>query len=526
MSSISALVKERQFSAAEKERLGFAIFFIFGLLLYLPFRSSQWDPNGISEAIGIRDGFLLHSNHILFRPLGLAVYSAVNALGFTVSLENVLLSMTITAAALSLGFAFAAYSRLTQSHSGAALGTLLLGISWAFWAYCTDINYIALTALGTSAALFILSNPRQSIWRLALAGALSACSVLFWQGNIFIFPALAYLIWLQNRDTPRQRIWFILFFLAIAGLIIAASYIAVGVSAFSVRSISTFLDWVGGYTTDAGGRPPIWGAWSLNRLLPMLVSLLSSFIPVWEGLGLRQLSEGIFQPEKFTGQLALLALGLVGLLTLLRWWKSRSTTPNHLIIWAGLSYLSFIPFIFWWDPFEPKWFILPNLMLLAGFSAIWRKTSARIMLAVLSLMILLIAAANFSMTIYPRHITPNANIKIAQCFANNTNDRDGVIIHRWSWINYARYFSNFQGKPIYLIKGAQRQADNVSLIQNELSQITARGGKLYISAWTKTEEADLREVQGLEVNKYFESYSLQPAFTCEGLDFLEITAKK
>lgn len=37
--------------------------------------------------------------------------------------------------------------------------------------------------------------------------------------------------------------------------------------------------------------------------------------------------------------------------------------PYRQLVWIGATYALFLPFIIWWDPYEPKWFVVPNLFL-------------------------------------------------------------------------------------------------------------------------------------------------------------------
>src|SRR5437867_13318369 len=55
---------------------------IVALGLYLPFLAIQYDGNGIVEAAALEAGQLVDKNHMLYRPVGLFVYRAVQRFGY------------------------------------------------------------------------------------------------------------------------------------------------------------------------------------------------------------------------------------------------------------------------------------------------------------------------------------------------------------------------------------------------------------------------------------------------------------
>ncbi len=523
MLHLAASVREQPAQPALITRLGIAIFFCIGMLFYMPFRSIQWDPNGLSEALGIQNGFLFHPNHLLYRPLGQLIFSFTHAIGLNLPLEIVLQYITAFSAAVSLCFLFAAYVHITKSPTAAALATLLLAVSWSYWSYSTDINYISLVVLATSAALLILSRSRLTWAGTISSGILCACSILFWQANIFVIPGLFFLLWQKSKHlTLPLRIKHAAAFLVATSLTVTVVYFFIGTAANPDKSFSTFIAWLFSYSTDTGGKPPIWGVWSITRIPLLLKSQLSSFIPVWEGLGLHQLITGVFQPDKLLGQLSLLSTIMLILLTMIRGWKHRSTAPSAWVIWALAAYACYLPFILWWDPFEPKWFILPNIFLLFGFAAIHQHDLTQKTIFPIVLGICIIAAANFQMTISPRHSKPNPRIALAQCFANQVNHQDGVVIHLWGWVDYAEYFSHYNGKVVYLKREIENQHINRLLIRRNLDELSLSGGKLYVPAWTNAEASYLQCVQGIDLVKIFADFDLRHAFTCGQQQFFRI----
>src|SRR5262249_56601708 len=54
------------------------------LLLYVPFLSRRFDPNGLQDALAVDRGGanLWNPNHLLYRPIGAGLDAAVRSLGF------------------------------------------------------------------------------------------------------------------------------------------------------------------------------------------------------------------------------------------------------------------------------------------------------------------------------------------------------------------------------------------------------------------------------------------------------------
>jgi hypothetical protein len=91
-----------------------------------------------------------------------------------------------------------------------------------------------------------------------------------------------------------------------------------------------------------------------------------------------------------------------------------SRNETYLLAWLLLAYLIYLPFIFWWDPFEPKWMVVPNLALWAGVAVLWQPLLKQPFKAqslsypwILGLLVLVIAAANLTATVWMRHTRIN-----------------------------------------------------------------------------------------------------------------------
>src|SRR5215471_15384740 len=93
----------------------FLLLVIFGLVIYLPLLSRNYDLNGLAEVTALnsgRPGELFLPNHMLYRPIAYAVRQALLAVGITVSAVSLLQVLSAVFGALGLGFSFLALERL------------------------------------------------------------------------------------------------------------------------------------------------------------------------------------------------------------------------------------------------------------------------------------------------------------------------------------------------------------------------------------------------------------------------------
>src|SRR4029453_12116775 len=113
----------------------FVIFLIvvsFGLFIYLPLLSKNYDLNGLAEVKGLnsgRPGELFLPNHMLYRPIAYAVRQALAAVGIAVGAVSLLQVLSAIYGALGLGFSFLALERIVGNRSIAFWASLVLGVS-------------------------------------------------------------------------------------------------------------------------------------------------------------------------------------------------------------------------------------------------------------------------------------------------------------------------------------------------------------------------------------------------------------
>src|SRR5262249_26935969 len=171
-------------SASAWARIFFAprgIFTLFALI-YLATLTSDYFWDGITFALQIEKvakgergiALLFHQNHLLYNAFGYLLYTSVRSLGLSVRALTILELANVIIGAIGVGVFFQLAERVTGSRYGAALCSIALAVSAAWWKLSTDADaYIPAVVLILLCLRHLTGeNPRWYIAALALAGAM------------------------------------------------------------------------------------------------------------------------------------------------------------------------------------------------------------------------------------------------------------------------------------------------------------------------------------------------------------------
>lgn len=495
-----------------------------GLVLYLPFGSIQHDLNGVAEAMAIARGGhdIFRPNHMLYGIIGRLAYITAQTLGYAGPVDPILTFITALAGAATIGMASLALRRLSASSSGALLGSAFLALSWAQWSFSTDIYYIPLAA-AFSAGAFASSLYSPRIAASLLTGLCCAFAILTWQACVFLVPMIAISPLVNHREQPfRDRLSAVAVIAGTCGVILSLCYLSVAFFVYGHRNLPAIISWLTNY---GGARLPVWGTWSPDRIVPAGISAIASIIPLWSGLGLRHLLSGSLPIDKIPTLLSLLAL--MGLAGMSIWHAVRwRHLPYRQFGWIGATYAIFLPFIIWWDPYEPKWFVVPNLFLAAAIAVVWGSPAlSRPTIFLAGACILLIGLGNFQAAIWPRATVPNPNIEQAACVAQHLRAGDVFLETDWSFGGYLSYF--YGCDTVSLIDLSARVNGDHALVAAIAEVIRARqtsGGRVFIEdldSYGPAQQAWFFTHTGV-AHTALHSFRQQPAFVCAGRQFEQL----
>ena len=268
----------------------------------------------------------------------------------------------------------------------------------------------------------------------------------------------------------------------------------------------------------------MWGKWSVERIPLAIFSAIGSFTLMPVEMMKREAG------EDFSASVVLFCLSLGAFLLLmgvsarrLMLSYSRKAPGIHQVLWLLACYALYWPFIIWWDPYETKWFVVPNLFLTAAIAKLWSLVpSAR--QGLLWACVAVIASANFLTVIWPRHAVPNPDIEIAACLAARLHSSDLLIALSWNQYDYAAYFDSSDIQAISVIRTGSTLNDRLELIERTVSETHQQGSHVYMKAaddHSPLESETLRFVAGLAPQD-FSRLAQRPAFTCGGKQFVEV----
>jgi hypothetical protein len=238
------------------------------------------------------------------------------------------------------------------------------------------------------------------------------------------------------------------------------------------------------------------------------MSALRSITPVLLAAGPSDFNRDV-QLGRIAVDLSLVALGGLFVLAALK------TKRAGLHFLAG--YAVFLPFIVWWDPYEPKWFVLPNIFL-AGFLASglapWLDHKyARIAVAG---SVLAIAGTNFVTTIFPRHNELGPDRAMARCVADRMSPKDLFVSAQWGWSEYLGYLHGRSSASLI--------SDSMRAVESHIRETQLGGGSVYMADPRSYPDDHIRwlENQTGVTRAALEKFGGIPAFACGGLTLIRL----
>jgi hypothetical protein len=485
----------------------FVLVVIFGLCLYLPLLSRNYDLNGITEVASVNSGNppeLFHPNHMLYRPIGYAVRQVLSAAGIAIGGVTLLQVLSAIFGALGLGFVYLMLERLVNNRTIAIWTTLILGVSWSYWTMSTDVYYLSLSAMFVAAtlALFVHSKSDASF---AACGFLAALATLSFQPNVFLLPGLTAAI-LLTAPFPGARVAIrrVALLWGAAGIIVGTAFVSVGTQLYGRKTPLELIQWGSSYN---GKALPMWGNWSADRFLTVVGTGFKSIVGM--ELWMFEVFQRRFNNAQVPGWVPFLGAVVLGavLVAAFRWGPTKRSEETRTAAWLVLLYLLYIPFFIWWDATEPRWFNLSNVFvagLVAIIAARWSKRPY--FKFVLPATFLILGGLNLATSAWPRRFVPSTPMRMAACVAGQMGKDDLFLATEWNWAGYLdlvhdRHVLSFLGE-------AARTGDKNTTSQNISQAVRERqhqGASVYM--------IDVRSLPP----DYMKWFTQQTAFTPDDL---------
>ena len=440
-------VAEKRLSAMLPMLVAFATF-----LFFVATRAVQHDRNTIYRLLEIESDSLkamTEARHVLFSPVAAGFYRLWRSLGYSGS--SLLPSQILVAAfgAMGSGIVTALLGRFCRDVTLTVLLAIGFVGSYSYWYHSTDVEYwtpyiVAVLALTVFFLRWFYEKHHATsiIWIILL----TYVSILFWSAGIIlgIIVAVSFLM-LPSRHTWRDRWGSFLAFGSAEALLLTVTYSWLGMRVHGIPSYRQLISWLGTYP----GRMPIWGRADPHRIFDSAWSLAASVLPFWNGLGLRGLLRGQLDPTKIIPQAALLAtVGLVAVVTV-HWLHNRTPLVSQdispfLLLWV----VTYSLFITWFDPFEPKWWVIaliPLWLLFGDLSLSWVQCSGRTGYLAVSVWVALLLLSNWFNAMGPRHFDVGDDYRKAMYCIEQMAPQDVLVTpYAQEWPLYVQYFGRRQ----------------------------------------------------------------------------------
>jgi hypothetical protein len=506
----------------------FLIVTSLGLCLYLPLLSRNYDLNGLSEAAAVDAGHstdLLNPNHMLYRPIGYLVRKALAATGIAGGTVPILQALSAIFGALGIGFVFLALERLTENRTIAIWTSLALGVSWSYWTLSTDVYYFSLSAMFVAATLALFVRAESS-WSFALCGGLCSLSILTCQANVVLLPGLGLAILLREPSARTLSVRRIALLWGAAGAIAGIAFVSAGILAYGQRSIPALIKWASSYS---GNTLPMYGAWTPSRVLETGGTAFRSVLgtELWMvRFAVAHLNNG--ELPAWVAPLGFMALTWA-LITAFRRGIASRADQTRTALWLLVLYCSYLPFIAWWEPVEPRWYMMPNVFLAALVGIIWSRWSTWPYFKIaMPATFLVLGGLNLVTSAWPRHFEASTSTQMAACVARQMKKNDLFLATEWNW---AGYLPSIHNREVMSFIGEVANAGNKNLALARIDQVILdrqrQGAHVYmidIKSYPETHMKWLAEQTGLTAED-LKPYRGSQTFECVYSRFFQLDAR-
>ena len=479
----------------------------------LLFGAINYDSNGIGIARELELGHRPRANHMLFEASGYVATQVASLVGHTGPSFPLLLILSALFGGIALGATNLAARRTGSGRLEAIAATVWLGTTYAFWKWSTNVAYVSMAAMLVALALSQLCR-KTSPRTLVITGIIGALSALAWEANIFLLPVLIVGVRLQFeswREWLRSSLYLVAAWAGTLGFIYAVLIYEWRLP--DLRSIGKFMVTWGGEASPG----PRWGHWGWDRIGKFAQTWIHSVIgsiafpPAWF----------LAPPLRFNitlHSLALIALVIlfaVPVFLFLRRWMD----PMGLFFLFGIA--AYLPFVIWWDPFETKWFLMPNIFLALFVARFWSQLyemSIQTGRAVLLLAITVLTVSNVALYGMPEHTGQSEEQKAGQCVGSRLHPADLYLDPEWDFSSFMayKYGRNRFDLVALLLQLKLNKAKMLRALEAQVRSHQAAYGDVYISDPLSRHFDLLDEWAGITSADLDGLLPGGVAFTCEG----------
>ncbi len=337
------------------------LFLVFSIA-YIALSPSLQPPDGLgysyyAEKAGLSG--IIQGNHPLGNMLLNLMFVLAKQLGYSGRALPLFKVVSSIAGGITVTVFFLVSALVLKNGLSSSLGlAILLGASYSFWHYAGTAeiyNLAALFLLLGWLALMLELQPSSKSRSLFLSGIIVGLAILAHQLNVLLVVMGLFFVLADSchRDATRRM----LSFLASTSLVVALGYFVAGLLKTSSISLHAILYLAAGYFRQGD---PAWGNYLAMEYLPVAWSHTIGAIVHFGGRSL---------PSVLSRGVLLFVLGFIMLLGAV---KSRSMGYYRkvILVAAFLQYSILLVLIFWWDPFNIKYWLLPLIPLAIALACV------------------------------------------------------------------------------------------------------------------------------------------------------------
>jgi len=396
---------------------------------------------------------LYHPHHLLYGVVGYGVVDMAESIGYEGRADQPIQALNALAGALGVvllwGFG-AAYSGKVWHTLPMAL---LMGLSYAYWFYASEVEVYTVAAVFIVACLWVLVRLEQTpTWQWAVAlGLAHAGAVMFHQTNaLFLIPVSLFIIMLPYEIPLKGRV--LVIYGATLAVAVGVPYLGVGWQS-GFRDVDGYYNWLTDYAQQ--------GTWGSNLSLDSLSALREGLL---DTISLTPIYGVVFY-----------GLAIVGAL-LTRWRRSWLVLViSWLVLYGG--------FFWWWEPWNIEFWIvlLPLWAILMFGGATSARATARTSPAPPALAVVALVLAGLLVWEHYGVLRENTRVEndyyqqVTTALAPSLNEQD-VVITRGNILDlYLPFYANHPASKV--LSARQQSLDS---ILNTIRQAHVGGNLIYI----------------------------------------------
>lgn len=495
--------------------LGLAAF-----LFFLATRSIQHDRNTIYRVLEIESGSLMlmaAPRHVLFDPVAAGFYSLWKMFGYQGS--SLFPAQVLVAMFAAIGVALMT-SLLTRYCKGKLL-TVLLAIgflgSYSYWRHSTDVEYWIpfITCVLAVVVFFFRWFYDKQTGSIVWITLLTYVMILFWSAGIIFGATVALaLLLLPSSHSLKTRGVAVVVFVVTNAFLLVVTYLWLGLHVNSLSGFQELVPWM----TTYPGKMPIWGVADPRRVLNSAWSLAAAVLPFWDGLGLRGLIRGQFDATKLIPQAALVATSVVLVIIAFYGVRRRPALESRSAVgFLSVWIISYVLFLTWFDPFEPKWWVIvliPIWLLLGDLTRAWTHQVGRTGYWVLACWVTLLVLANWSGSMAPRATDVGDDYRRAAYTAEQMSEADVLVMpFTEEWVLHVGYF----GRRRILDLGGLALYHGSVYAQQQLKELvcSANDGEVFLGDYTHLTDEEWKFITlntGISA-AFFDEYEREEAWS-------------